>query len=141
MQMAWQSRTGASAEIYAHIKAVRFYRQGQCLLRPGDQFYKLEQFGVICLIETADMSVGSYQQMAVVVRKAVKHNDRLICSPKHKIFFVILRILQVVAEEAVAACFQPLNITYAPRRPQVSAFQFVFTSTFFTACFGFLVPR
>ena len=82
------------------------------------------------------MPCRRYQQMAVVIWITIQDYDAFIRSPEYEILVVILRVLEVMADEA--ACFpagfcfvfsrgerffvQTLYILNSPRRPQVLMF-------------------
>ena len=66
--------------------------------------------------------------MAIVVREAIQYYDAFLCSPQHEVLVVILRVFQVMADKAIAALVQILDVIDSPRRPKIFAFQRVITS-------------
>ena len=117
VEVAWQARTGASSEVHPDIKAVRRYRQRQGLLRFAHQLYQLQHLFIACRFEVGNVTEGGYQQMAVVVWEAIQYYDAFGRAPEHEIFVIVLRGLLDIADKAIAALIQGLDIFNSPRRP------------------------
>ena len=55
--------------------------------------------------------------MAVVVGEAIQYYDAFVRAPEHEIFVIVLWGFLDIADKAVAALAQGLNIFNSPRRP------------------------
>jgi len=102
VQMAWQPGPGASAEVHTYVKSVRLYCRKQRLLRLAYQLCQFEQFGIAGLFELGDVPCRCYQQMTVVVWKAVEYDDAVTAAPEHEVFGVIGRVVEVFTDETLA---------------------------------------
>jgi hypothetical protein len=58
VEMVWQAGSCASAEIHTDIEAVRFYRQGEGLLRFSDKFHQFQQLFIGRLVKVGDVPDG-----------------------------------------------------------------------------------
>jgi hypothetical protein len=128
VQMVRQPRAGAFAHVYTDIKAVRPYRKSQRLLGVPDKFCHFKKLFVACCVEIRDVPGRRYEQMAVVVRKAIKHRDAVFGPPQDKIPVVILRGFDVFANEALVLVGKTLYVPDSPRRPEIFVFQTAITS-------------
>jgi hypothetical protein len=117
MKMAWQARSGASAEVHPDIKAVRSYRQRQGFLAFTDQLYQFQQLFIACRFEVGNVTGRRYQQMAVVVGEAIEYYDASVRTPEHKIFIIVSGPFMCLAYKAIAAFVKVLDIIDTPRRP------------------------
>jgi len=117
VQVSRQARPGASPEVHPYIEAVRVYSQRKRFLGFADELDHLKHFLVVGLVEVGDVPQGRYQEMPVVVRVAIEDYDALFASPNHEILVVCLRVIAVVADEAIGCFVQPSDIIDPPRRP------------------------
>jgi hypothetical protein len=66
--------------------------------------------------------------MAIVVWKTIHNRQAVLCPPQDEIFIIILRGFDIFADEAFFFIDKTANVSYSPGRPEILAFQNVFTS-------------
>jgi len=117
MQVFGHAGAGAPAEIHANIETVRCDGSGQDLLAFSDELGQFEKFIFFGTLEIGYMPQRRNQQMSVVIWKLVENHHTPLGAPEHKIGFILVGILTVIAEKTSGFFTEPFDVFDPPGRP------------------------
>src|SRR5580658_609455 len=99
MQMARKPGPGNAPQIEADVESVGCEYPAVETGHGPQLVLAREELGIIEFVEIPFMCQWGDEQMAVVVRKPIEHDERRFAAQDHEILIVVARVLSIAAQE------------------------------------------